>query len=421
MNRAIEIIRREVLRAEKNQFILRMLLSVVAYIGITLWLNAVRQTLAVWLLWPLIAVQLLLFFTIFVVSFLRLWQCRMASWWLWVPLILSRINDWEILAIPTTIIVMLTISERNKHVSQEREHLIPANEHAGTEVETVEEEVNRLREELELFDDPDTICSLGEMAFDGDEVEQDYVQAANWFKIAAEKGSARAQHNLALMYEHGQGVTRDSGEAAKWYRMAADQGNAGSQNNLAVLYESGEGVPQDDTIALNLYRQGAKGGDENAASNVIRLEELLKGPVGKRRQYERMVFAVSDLMGAHSPLIGDTSLLPYAKGTLLYAVQWLIEEYEAKRESSGNEEHRQIYEKMLTTLGGLLTRLARDWQDIDPADKTAIAELRDCETFPEWALQYKEKYIDDERARNEAVKVALQVMKDRIAQEKSEM
>lgn len=419
MNRTIEIITHEVLRAEKNLFILRIFLIVIAYVGITFWLNAVRLTVATWLLWTLIAFQLFLFLTIFVVSSLRLRQCRIASWWLLILLVLSRINDWEILAIPATIIVMLIISERNKHVSQGREHLIPANEHVDTEIKTMQKEVNPLRQELELLEDPETICSFGQMAFDGDGIEQDYVHAANWFKMAAEKGSARSQHNLALMYENGQGITRDLGEAAKWYRMAADQGNAGSQNNLAALYESGEGVPQDDTIALDLYRQATKGGDENAASNVKRLEALLKGPVGDRKQYEKIVFAFSDLMAEHSPLIGDCSLLPYPKGTLLYAIKWVIEEYKTNREATDNEELRHACDKMLPTLSYLFTQLARDWQEIDPADKDAIAKLRDSESFPEWALQYKRKYIDDKRASTEAAEIAFQVLKDRMAQEKA--
>lgn len=255
--------------------------------------------------------------------------------------------------------------------------------------------------------------------YDGDGVEQDFVKAAGWYKIGAEQGNARAQHNLALMHENGEGVPRDLTEAARWYRMAADQGNAGSQNNLAALYESGDGVPQDYTIALDLYREAVKGGDENAPANVKRLEALLKGPIADRKRYEKMVFAFSDLMAAHSPLIGDSSLLPCPKGHLLYAMKWLMEEYETNRDVTNNEELRQAYDKMLPTLSYLFTRLARDWQEIDPADKGAIAKLRDCESFPAWALPLKEKYIDDERASKEAYETAFQVMKDRMEQEKS--
>jgi hypothetical protein len=281
MSRATEIITREILRAEKNFFIFRLFLTVACYVGITVWLNAVRQTVSAWLLWTLIAVQLLLFLTIFVVSFLRLRQCRTPSWWLLAPLLMSRINNWEILAIPATIIVMLILSERNKHVSQERAHLLPPNEH------------------------------------------------------------------------------------------------------------------------------------------VVRLEALMKGPAADRKWYEDMVFAFSDLMATHSPLIGDCSLLPYPKGILLYAIKWVMEEYETNRDATNNEELRQTYDKMLPTLSYLFTRLARDWQEIDPADKGAVAKLHDCESFPQWALPLKQKYIDDERASKEAAETAFQVMKDRMEQKKS--
>ncbi len=104
---------------KKNIFFVRMFLTVAGYVGITIWLNAVRQTVSAWLLWTLIALQLFLFLTIFVGSSLRLRQCRIPGWWLWIPLVLSRINDWEIVAIPATVIVMLVLSERNKRASQD--------------------------------------------------------------------------------------------------------------------------------------------------------------------------------------------------------------------------------------------------------------------------------------------------------------
>ena len=147
---------------------------------------------------------------------------------------------------------------------------------ADSDVEEMRAEVKRLRRNLELLEDPETICSFGQMAFDGDGTDQDFVQAANWYKIAAEKGHPRSQHNLAVMYENGQGVDRDSTLAAKYYRMAADQGHSGSQNNLGSLHETGDGVPQNRNLALALYRQAAAGGDKNATSNAQRLESLMK-------------------------------------------------------------------------------------------------------------------------------------------------
>ena len=45
----------------------------------------------------------------------------------------------------------------------------------------------------------------------------------------AEKGNAKAQFDLGLKYDTGEGVRQDYAEAAKWYRKAKDQGVAGAQ------------------------------------------------------------------------------------------------------------------------------------------------------------------------------------------------
>ena len=48
---------------------------------------------------------------------------------------------------------------------------------------------------------------------------------------------AIAQDNLAFMYQKGLGVTQDYTEAVNWYRKAAEQGNAQGQANLGDMYE----------------------------------------------------------------------------------------------------------------------------------------------------------------------------------------
>jgi len=44
-------------------------------------------------------------------------------------------------------------------------------------------------------------------------------------------------------------VPQDFVEAAKWYRMAADQGSTFSQYLLGIMYTEGEGVPEDHVEA----------------------------------------------------------------------------------------------------------------------------------------------------------------------------
>ena len=66
---------------------------------------------------------------------------------------------------------------------------------------------------------------------------------------SAEKGDARAQFNLGVMYANGRGVLRDDAEGVRWYRLAADQGNAFAQFNLGNRYANGRGVLKNSLLA----------------------------------------------------------------------------------------------------------------------------------------------------------------------------
>jgi len=60
----------------------------------------------------------------------------------------------------------------------------------------------------------------------------------------AKAGDPVAQYRLGYDYFLGRGVPLDYVQAAIWWRKAADQGYPEAQNNLGVLYNSGKGVPQ---------------------------------------------------------------------------------------------------------------------------------------------------------------------------------
>ena len=68
-------------------------------------------------------------------------------------------------------------------------------------------------------------------------------------KTKAERGDAKAQFNLAMIYDEGLGVKENDAEAAHWYREAAAQGNAYAQAFLGTMYARGEGVPMNHTEA----------------------------------------------------------------------------------------------------------------------------------------------------------------------------
>jgi CHAT domain-containing protein/TPR repeat protein len=70
-----------------------------------------------------------------------------------------------------------------------------------------------------------------------EEVESPSSQAASFQAIVekAERGDAEAQYNLGAMYFYGKGVSQNDVEAAKWFRKAAEQGHAGAYGNFGWI------------------------------------------------------------------------------------------------------------------------------------------------------------------------------------------
>ena len=64
---------------------------------------------------------------------------------------------------------------------------------------------------------------------------EEYAEAVRYFRKAADHGHARAQYNLGLCYDKGEGVVQNNGEAVKWYRLAASQGHVGAKDALSLL------------------------------------------------------------------------------------------------------------------------------------------------------------------------------------------
>lgn len=109
---------------------------------------------------------------------------------------------------------------------------------------------------LAIDGDAETQYRLGRMYYHGQGGQSD-AEAAKWYRMAAERGHALAQNNLALMYEQGRGVDQDLGAAAEWYGRAADLGLAVAQNNLARFYDEGRGVAADPARAARWYERAA--------------------------------------------------------------------------------------------------------------------------------------------------------------------
>ena len=92
----------------------------------------------------------------------------------------------------------------------------------------------RLREAANSYRDFKTCC----------------VEAAMFYRVAAEKGHMGAQFELGSMYQVGDGVEKNNFQAAKWYRRAAKQGHGEAMCRLANLYQRGLGMRKNGLTAL---------------------------------------------------------------------------------------------------------------------------------------------------------------------------
>jgi len=108
---------------------------------------------------------------------------------------------------------------------------------------------------------------LGVMYAFGQGVPQNAAEAVRWYRKAAEQGYAKAQYNLGVCCDFGRGLAKDHTEAAAWYRKAAEQGHPKAQYNLGVSYTYGQGVPQDSVEAYAWLGLAADAGEAKAAAS----------------------------------------------------------------------------------------------------------------------------------------------------------
>ncbi len=117
--------------------------------------------------------------------------------------------------------------------------------------------------------------NLGHMYDEGLGVEQSYVAAVRWYRLAAKQNVAEAQFNLGVKYDQGQGVLQDHAKAAKLYHMAAQHDYARAMTNLGFLYYLGRGVTQDLIRAHMWFNLAAVRGHGLGKKNLANISELM--------------------------------------------------------------------------------------------------------------------------------------------------
>lgn len=102
------------------------------------------------------------------------------------------------------------------------------------------------------------------------------MEAAKFYRKAADQGLAVAKANLGVMLFKGIGVERDIVQSVRWTTEAAHQRNSYAQQNLGVLYRDGNGVPLDLVQALMWFDLAMmEGSNEEAAAFALQVAEQL--------------------------------------------------------------------------------------------------------------------------------------------------
>lgn len=97
----------------------------------------------------------------------------------------------------------------------------------------------------------------------------DLEQAAKWYSLASNGGSAKGTYHLGQLFLQGHGsMVVNRHKAYSLFAMAAKNGHMEAWNGMGLCYESGVGIDQNVSLAVNYYRKGAQLGHIHAMYNL---------------------------------------------------------------------------------------------------------------------------------------------------------
>lgn len=103
----------------------------------------------------------------------------------------------------------------------------------------------------------------------------------------AELGHAYAQFILGNYWHDGHLTAPDFAQALHWYEQASTQGHADAQHQLGLMFAHGEGVPINRSQAYVILKMSAVNGSDTAFDAVDRLTETMSAQ--ELKQAERVL------------------------------------------------------------------------------------------------------------------------------------
>jgi len=115
-----DFVKKEMIKLENRMFLSRIIGYPIVYLVITLWLNSIRETTSLTFVWILIIIQFTFYFSIFITSYRRSnalgFNKNITPYVFIILAILGRINNWELIIIPSLVIIMIILSSRSKNI-----------------------------------------------------------------------------------------------------------------------------------------------------------------------------------------------------------------------------------------------------------------------------------------------------------------
>lgn len=105
----------------------------------------------------------------------------------------------------------------------------------------------------------------------------EYLKARDIWQKHAEAGDSRAQNNLGILYDKGQGVEPDQGRALHWFFQAAKQDHPGGMTNYARMLNQGKGTKASPQEAVKWFDKAARLGQPEAQYDLGLLYEQGRG------------------------------------------------------------------------------------------------------------------------------------------------
>lgn len=258
--------------------------------------------------------------------------------------------------------------------------------------------------------DVSAMVYVGEIFERGLGREPDFVQAANWYRQAADGGSPVAQISLAQLHEKGLGVPRDPAEAARLYQLAFGPGSGGSVAlDPGSIDDPAEKVRELEAKLETTQReaQALKAQLVAAEQNLDRAQQDLERQEQLEHQLKNSLAAAQDQYDAIAEGDEQEAALKQAlerTGSELREQQEVVSRL--RDEIGRNRRQIEAYEADFARIADLETQLMEQTQRYE-ATSRELEEARTALSASNQRLAEQQRVFDAERKELEAARAGL--------------